>query len=294
MQRIVYFGTPSVAVPPLRALHAAGFEIPLVITGVDKRRGRGKALQPSAVKQVAIELGLDVSADVDDALDVQADLGVVVAYGHIIAPHVLDRLPMVNLHFSLLPRWRGAAPVERALLAGDEETGVCLMALADGLDEGDVYRRVAVPIGDDATLDSLRNELVDIGSTVLVDALREGLGAPTAQEGETTYARKITSADREIDWSLSAHQVRRVVALGGAHTSFRGRRFKVWEAAISPHCEFDASPGSIVVDDEGRLLVTTGSGCLALLEVQIEGKPRQSIDQWRNGARLTDGDRLGG
>ncbi len=293
MQRIVYFGTPSVAVPSLRALHAAGFDIPLVISGVDKRRGRGKALHPSPVKEAALELGLDVSAEIDDCLDVHADLGVVVAYGRIIAPHVLDLLPMVNLHFSLLPRWRGAAPVERAILAGDAETGVCLMALADGLDEGDIYRQVTVPISDDATLDGLRDELVDIGSTVLVDALGEGLGEPTPQVGETTYARKIASDERAIDWSLPAQQVRRVVALGGAHTTFRGRRFKIWSAALAPDCAFDVAPGSIVVDDESRVLVVAAQGCLELLEVQIEGKPRQSVDGWRNGARLTHEDRLG-
>jgi len=146
--RLVYLGTPDMAVPPLRALHDAGHDIALVVSGADKRRGRGGATSPSPVKAVALELGLPVTADPDDVLAVAADLGVVVAYGRIIRPHVLAHLPMVNLHFSLLPRWRGAAPVERAILAGDDRTGVCVMAVEETLDTGGVYARVRGRPGD--------------------------------------------------------------------------------------------------------------------------------------------------
>ena len=138
-RRLVYLGTPALAVAPLRALHAAGYDIPLVVSAPDRRRGRGGATMPSPVKAAALELGLDVTADPDDVLDVDADLGVVVAYGRLIKPHLLEALPFVNLHFSLLPRWRGAAPVERAILAGDDVTGVCLMAVEEDLDTGGVY-----------------------------------------------------------------------------------------------------------------------------------------------------------
>src|SRR3954470_10866093 len=124
--RLVYLGTPEMAVEPLRALPAPGCEIALVVTRADAKRGRGGALVASPVKQAALELGLPVTDRIDDVLDVGADLGVVVAYGRIIRPHVLDELAMVNIHFSLLPRWRGAAPVERAILAGDDVTGVCV------------------------------------------------------------------------------------------------------------------------------------------------------------------------
>ena len=141
--RLVYLGTPEMAVPSLRALVDAGHEIVLVVTGVDKRRGRGGDLSPSPVKAAALELGLPVSHDVDDVLDVVerrgAELGVVVAFGRIIKPHVLEAVPMINGHFSLLPRWRGAAPVERALLAGDEVTGVWVRALEETLVTGVVY-----------------------------------------------------------------------------------------------------------------------------------------------------------
>src|SRR4029079_8153688 len=173
-RRLVFLGTPQMAVPALRALVDAGFDVALVVTRIDKRRGRGSELMPSPVKATALELGLPVSHSVDDVLAVGADLGVVVAFGQLIKPHVLDVMPMVNLHFSLLPRWRGAAPVERALLAGDSETGVCLMQLEEGLDTGPVYRVVVVPIGPTITADELRRELVDVGTSLLVDELRAG------------------------------------------------------------------------------------------------------------------------
>ncbi len=139
--RLVFLGTPEAAVTPLQALVEAGFEVALVVSRADRRRGRGGGLVPSPVKQAALDLGLPVTERVEDVLaeGIDADLGVVVAFGRLIRPHVLDRLPMVNVHFSLLPRWRGAAPVERAILAGDTETGVCVMQLEEGLDTGPIH-----------------------------------------------------------------------------------------------------------------------------------------------------------
>src|SRR4051812_473977 len=148
-RRLVYLGTPEMAVPPLRALHAAGHELALVVSRPDKRRGRGGLLVPSPVKAAALDLGVPVTDRPDDATEVGADLGVVVAYGRIIKRPVLERLAMINLHFSSLPRWRGAAPVERALLAGDPTTGVCVMAVEEGLDTGGVYARSELAIGPD-------------------------------------------------------------------------------------------------------------------------------------------------
>ena len=159
------------AVPPLEALVAAGHDVALVVTSLDRKRGRGGALSPTPVKAAAQALGLPVSHDIDDVTSVGADLGVVVAFGRLIRPHVLAAVPMVNLHFSLLPRWRGAAPVERALLAGDTETGVCLMQLDEGLDTGPVYSNVRVPIGDRTTDDDVRAELVRLGTQQLVDEI---------------------------------------------------------------------------------------------------------------------------
>jgi methionyl-tRNA formyltransferase len=286
IRRLVYLGTPELAVAPLRALHAAGFEIPLVVSRADKRRGRGSGLTPSPVKAAAVELGLPVTTDVDDVLDVDADLGVVVAFGRLIKPHVLDQLAMVNLHFSLLPRWRGAAPVERAILAGDATTGVCVMELAEELDTGDIYRVHEVPIGPDQTLDELRSELVDLGTDLLVDALRAGLGSPRPQEGEPVYAAKIARDQLEIDWTEPAIEIHRMVRLGDAWTTEAGERFKIWRTAVVERD--DLGPGEV-----DGVVVGTASGALELIEVQPAGKPRRTAADWANGARLGPGDRLG-
>ena len=200
-RRLVYLGTPAMAVPPLAALLEAGFDVALVVSRPDAKRGRGGRLLPSPVKAAALDRGLAVTDRVDDVFAAGADAGVVVAFGRIIRPHVLDALPMVNLHFSLLPRWRGAAPVERALLAGDERTGVCLMAVEEGLDTGGVYGSVEVAIGSEETAAQLRDELVDVGTGLLVRQLLDGLGPPEPQGGEPTYADKIRPDELELDWA---------------------------------------------------------------------------------------------
>jgi methionyl-tRNA formyltransferase len=282
----VYLGTPELAVPPLRALLEAGFEIPLVVSRADKRRMRGSALAPSPVKAAAIELGLPVTDQVDDALSVGADLGVVVAFGRLIKPHVLDQLPMVNLHFSLLPRWRGAAPVERAILAGDRETGVDVMAVEEGLDTGGIYAEERVAIDDDLTLDELRGVLVERGTRLLLDLLRGGIGEARPQVGEPTYAAKIEPSEHELHFSDPAAQLARVVRLGQAWTTFRGRRLKVQRA----HAVEQSTLAPGVLDGS---LVGTGSGALELVVVQPEGKAPMSATAWRNGARPRIGERLG-
>jgi len=278
-RRLAFLGTPELAVPPLRALVAAGFDVALVVSQPDKRRGRGAALMPSPVKAAALELGLPVTDRVDDVLDVDVDLGVVVAFGRIIKPHVLAEVPMVNIHFSLLPRWRGAAPVERAILAGDERTGVDLMVVEEGLDTGGIYRRDEVDIGPDDTLEGLRDRLVAAGTTLLVDSLASGLGVPVPQEGVATYADKIQPDEREIRWSAPAIDVHRRVRIGGAWTTHSGRRLKIWRTAVPP-----AGDGPTV---------HAGDGPVELVEVQPEGKPRMAATAWANGARWQPGDRLG-
>jgi methionyl-tRNA formyltransferase len=281
-RRLVYLGTPEIAVPPLRALVDNGFDIALVVTRPDKRRGRGSQSMPSPVKTVAAELGIPVSHDVEDVLDARADLGVVVAFGQLIKPHVLAAVPMVNLHFSLLPRWRGAAPVERALLAGDQQTGVCLMQLETGLDTGPVFRRVVVDIGQSMTAAELRSELVDVGTRLLVDELRAGLGTPDPQSGEPTYAAKISPQELHIDWTRSAVEVHRLVRVGGAWTTLRGRRLKIIAVEL---IDPDQQPSSDLVG--GRV------GGLRLITVQPEGKPPLEFDAFARGARLADVEHLG-
>jgi methionyl-tRNA formyltransferase len=289
-RRIVYLGTPAMAVPPLEALVAAGFDLALVVTRVDKRRGRGGEMSPSPVKAAALRLGIPVAHTVDEALAVGADLGVVVAFGQLIRRPVLEALPLVNLHFSLLPRWRGAAPVERALLEGDEVTGVCLMQIEEGLDTGPVFARVEVPITDATTGDSLRAELVAAGTSLLVDSLRTGLGEPEPQTGEASHAAKITPDELRIDWSRPVAEIDRLVRLGGAWTMFRSKRLKVHSAAPESTAVDTVAPAPGVVDGAR---VGCSDGTLTLVDVQPEGKAVMTWTAFANGARPQPGEMLG-
>ena len=277
------------AVPPLEALHAAGFDIALVVTGADKRRGRGAGSTPTPVKLAALALGLPVAHDLAAVPGAGADLGVVVAYGRILRRPLLEALPMVNVHFSLLPRWRGAAPVERAILAGDQRTGVCVMAVEEGLDTGAIYACAEVVIRRDQTASALGEQLTALGSRLLVDTLTGGLGDPVPQSGEPVYASKINPEHLMLQWSGPAQQAARVVRVGGAWTTFRGRRLKVHEARAWPA---DAGPTSVQGSLQGDR-VATADGTLQLLVVQPEGKGRVSFADWANGARPTAGELFG-
>jgi methionyl-tRNA formyltransferase len=283
--RLAFLGTPEVSVSPLRALVAAGFDVALVVTRADKRRGRRGEPTPSPVKEAALELGLPVTTDVDAVLHSGADLGVVVAFGRLIRPHVLAVLPMVNLHFSLLPRWRGAAPVERALLAGDRQTGVDLMAVEEGMDTGPIYGRRITEIGAADTADGLRGRLGALGTDLLVGTLLAGLPEPVPQQGEPTYADKIERDDLALDWGRPAEELHRIVRVGGAWTTVDGRLLKVHDADV---VEAAGEPGTL----DGTV-VATGRRGLSLRTVQPEGRARLDAAAWRNGARLGPGARLG-
>jgi len=296
VQRIVYLGTPEMAVAPLRALVAAGVEVALVITRVDKRRGRGSALSPSPVKAAALELGLPVSHELADATKVGAALGVVVAYGRIIPPTVLSRVPMINVHFSLLPRWRGAAPVERALLAGDSETGICIMRVEEGLDTGVVYERVVVPIRQRHTLSSLRTDLVDASLAPLVRAVTQGCGSGEAQHGEATHAAKIDPSELRVRWSASARHIAALARLEAAWFMHAGKRVRLSAAQVAtlgaadPVASAKRSRGSTVgtvlqVGTDG-VVVACGEGAVLITTVQPAGKNSMSASAWANGARL--------
>jgi methionyl-tRNA formyltransferase len=273
---------------------------------------------PSPVKAAAVELGLgdQVTTRVEDVIGSGAQLGVVVAFGRLVKPPVLEALPMVNVHFSLLPRWRGAAPVERAILAGDDVTGVCLMELEEGLDTGPVLGRRVVPIGAEETADELRRELSVVGTDLLLEQLGAGLSEAVSQEGEATYAAKIDPAELRLDWALPAAQLHRVVRIGRAWTTFRGRRLGVLRATVGPAGDSAsgelAVPGAVAaaplapgelalppaiaappgVAGANAVVAGTGEGTLGLLEVQPEGRAAMAARAWANGARLRPGERL--
>ena len=300
--RLVYLGSPEVAVGPLRRLVAAGHEVLLVVSQQDKKRGRGGALSPSPVKRAAIELGLPVSdrlADVVAAVDLGAQLGVVVAYGRLIRPDLLDIVPFVNLHFSLLPRWRGAAPVERAILAGDSETGVCLMRLERTLDTGPVYRRTATSIGPAESASSLRSRLSVIGAQMLEEAISGGLvglGEPVDQVGEPTYAAKLDPAQFAVRWAEPAEAIARLVRIELAWTTFRGRRLKLIEAAAVLDRGVDTMAATSQIGELSRhgpeVWVRTGAGFLRLVAVQPDGRSAMNAVQWWHGVRPQRAERL--
>ena len=294
--RLVFFGTPADAVPALEALHAAGHDVALVVTQPDRRRGRGSDASPSPVREAAETLGLAVRTPeranevVDDVARSGAEVGVVVAFGQLLPPALLAAVPhgFVNVHFSLLPRWRGAAPVERAMLAGDTETGVCIMALEAGLDTGPVFARERTTIGATETAGELRARLVMLGTELLVATLpRVPTTTPAPQVGEPTYADKLSVDEFALDWSRPAVELARLVRAGnprpGAWTTDHGTRLKFWRANALSEC-IDAEPGTVF----GHTRVATGEGALELVEVQPEGRRTMDANAWLAGRRAPD------
>jgi methionyl-tRNA formyltransferase len=284
-KRIVYIGTPEIAVAPLQTLVAEGFVIELVVTGVDKRRGRGTETSANPVKAAALALGIPVSHDINDVLKLNPDglLGVVVAFGNIIAPEILQHVPMINIHYSALPRWRGAAPVERAILSGDSTTAVCIIQVVEQLDAGDVLATAPCTIGEDDSVVALRGRLGQLALPLLIDICSNGVSSQQAQTGEVVVARKITAHDLAIDWSSIPVAISRQVRLGNAFTFFDGKRFKVHEVSSASE---QLPAGSISVHD-ARVLVGARGGSIQLVTVQPEGKPRTSASEWARGARLS-------
>lgn len=282
--RVAFLGSPDEAVVSLRALVAAGHEVAVVLTRPDRRRRRGAPPEPTPVRRAAAELGLPVvtpessDAIVDALRGSGADCGVVVAFGRILAPAALETLPggLVNVHFSLLPRWRGAAPVERAILAGDAETGVCLMRVEAGLDTGPVYDRTVVAVAPDDTTGTLRARLAAAGAALLVDTL-PGLPTmvPVPQSGEAVTAPKVTVEEfridpRRDDLATVGRRVRAGDPRPGAWLLVGGERVKVLRVVAV--AESGPEPG--VIDADGRLGVRDGAVDLA--EVRPEGRRAMS------------------
>jgi methionyl-tRNA formyltransferase len=304
--RVVFAGTPAFAAKALAAIHGAGHEIPLVLTQPDRPSGRGLRLAPSAVAQWAGAHGLPVAkpASLNSAESVEliraaaADVMVVAAYGLILPRAVLEapRWGCLNIHASILPRWRGAAPIQRALLAGDRETGVCIMQMDQGLDTGPVLLERRVQIDPGATTGTLTESLAELGAAAILRAL-EGLPGLVAQPqpaAGATYAPKITKAEAPIDWKLPAavidRQVRALNPAPGAETTLGGDRLKVWRAGLANE---SGTAGEVLHFCNNRLVIGCGSGALELLEIQRPGGRRLAIADFLRGVALSKGMALG-
>jgi len=307
--RIVFAGTPEFAVPPLEALHAAGHDLVAVYTQPDRPAGRGQALTASPVKQRALEFGLTVEQpatlkspdSVERLRSFDADLIVVVAYGLILPQAVLDapRFGCWNIHASLLPRWRGAAPIQRAIVAGDTVTGITIMQMEAGLDTGPMLLVRETPIGPRELGGELHDRLSRLGADAIVTAIDEwqaGRIKPVTQPAEgATYAAKLSKAEARIDWTQPAVAIdRRVRAFNPwpvAETTWDGKQLRVWQCEPEP-LPFGAAPGTVLESAGARIVVATGEGSLRLLQLQVAGRRAMSAAEFLNANSLA-GARLG-
>ncbi len=306
--RVTFFGTSEFAVPTLRALVESAHGVGLVVAAPAQPSGRGRKLVPSPVETEARALGLAVLSpeDPNDPAFVaklksrSPDVAVLAAYGYILKPPLLaaPALGFLNIHPSLLPRYRGAAPIQRAILAGEQQTGVTVIVLSEQVDAGDIIEQEAVPVGQDETAGELSQRLADAGARLVLDALTrfgEGTPARTPQDPKlATRAPKIAKSERSIDWRESAQQIHnRIRALSpepGAVTSFRQRRIVLLRSRI-PSTSDEGEPGQLLIQHEG-LVVAAGSGTVEIIELKPEGKRAQTGQDFRNGLRPVAGERF--
>ena len=309
--RIVFLGTPAFAVPSLEALLAAApHRVVGVVTQPDRPRGRGQKTSDAPVKARAVEAGIPILQPermkdpvfLDALAAWNADLGVVAAYGRILTDAILaiPRLGMINVHASLLPRYRGAAPVHRAVIAGDTDTGVTIMRVVKALDAGPTIVKEHHPIGPDDTSDEVERALATIGARLVVavvDLMARGNAAEWPQdESLATYAHRVTKEDGVIDWSCSANRIHNLIR--GLHpwphafSFIDGKRMILRRSAVDTPGASPAAPGTIVEADGDRLIVATGDGLLRLTEIQAEAKRPMNARDFLAGHRLTIGDRF--
>jgi methionyl-tRNA formyltransferase len=308
--RLLFFGTPEFAVPALRGLAGEGFDIVAVVTQPDRPQGRSRSqLVPPPIKEVALAEAIPVlqPEDPNDPAFVEVlrpyepDLGIVVAYGHILKPALLELPPrgMINVHASLLPALRGAAPIQHAIMQGLEQTGVTIMQMAAGMDTGPILHQVSTPVASDETGGELESRLAEIGALALIEALallETGALAPRPQDDvRATYAPKLTVEAARISWAASAVAVARFIRgldpRPGAWTELRERRIKLFGARAAGSPPANAAPGEILATDPA-LLVATGDDLLQILDVQPEGKGRLAAADWVRGRGAHPGDRF--
>ncbi len=299
--KLIFAGTPEFSAQALAAILTAGHQVELVLTQPDRPSGRGMALRSSPVKALALASGIEVfqpqtlknTAAQERLRSVGADAMIVAAYGLILPQIVLDmpRFGGINIHASLLPRWRGAAPIQRAILAGDSETGVCIMQMEAGLDTGAVLLSGTLPIAGEETAASLHDKLADLGARLIVEALGR-LPLPACPQPETgvTYAAKIEKSEAVVDWrrpaSQLARQVRAFNPFPGASASLAGTSVKIWQAGIHPA---NGSPGTVIAVDRTGIVVACGQASLCLTVLQKAGGKRLPVAQFLAGTPVLVG-----
>jgi methionyl-tRNA formyltransferase len=309
--RVVLFGTPAFAVPSLERLLSSRHPVLAAVTQPDRPKGRGHKVTPSPVKSAAIGHGIPVlqperlldPAFLEPLRAMQLDLGVVAAYGRILPQELLDlpRLGMINVHASLLPRWRGAAPVHRAILAGDRSTGVSIMRVVKALDAGPVLARIEIDIGEDDTSPDLEARLALLGADLLVNVIDRLAAGSVAEEPQddrlVTYAPRLERSEGQIDWSRPAREVHDRIRglqpwpLVAARLS--GRRVLLRRSALGAASEdLRQPPGTILAVESDALRIATGAGTVRLLEIQPEGRPPMSVRAFVSGHPVRAGDRF--
>ena len=310
--KIIFMGTPDFSVGTLEALIAAGHEIPLVVSQPDKPKGRGHELQPTPVKEAALKHGLTVyqpkkvrDPEVIERLRAtEADVIVVIAFGQIIPKAILEmkQYGCINVHASLLPKYRGAAPIQQAVIDGEKESGVTIMQMGTGLDTGDMISKIIVPLAADETGGSLFDKLAEAGAKLLIATLPhifDGTAVYEKQpeESPTPYAGMITKQMGLMDFSKSAAELERLVRglnpWPSAFTFYNGKTLKVWESFVAESDDLNqAEPGTVVKADKKGIYVACGEGVLVLSQVQLEGKKRMDADAFLRGCRIEAGNRF--
>lgn len=306
--KVIYMGTPDFAVGPLEAIIEAGHEVTAVVTQPDKPRGRGKEMAASPVKECAQKHGIPVLTPVKikaaeavaQLREYPADIFVVAAFGQILSEEILQmpKYGCVNIHASLLPKYRGAAPIQWSIIDGETETGVTIMQMDRGLDTGDILFQQKVPIASEDTGESLFDKLAKAGSALITEALvkiEKGDVHPVRQDdAKSCYAKMLTKAAGKIDWSKSAAEIERLVrglnSWPSAYTEYKGKQLKIWKAKVMPAME--GAPGTIAKVTKDQVIVCTGDGALALEEIQLEGKKRMRMKEFLLGRSFEEGEVL--
>lgn len=309
--KIVYMGTPDFAVAPLEALIGAGHQVMAVVTQPDKQKGRGKEVQMTPVKECALKHNIPVfqpvkireKEAVDKLREYPADIFVIAAFGQILSEEILKIPPLgcVNIHASLLPAYRGAAPIQWAILNGEKETGVTIMQMEKGLDTGDMLLKRAIPIEPKETGESLHDKLMKIGAELIVEALplmEAGKILPEKQEdSKSSYASRLNKEMGRIDWNKDAGELERLVrglnSWPSAYTFYRGKTLKIWEADVREG-QSGKQPGEITQVGKDFVDVSCGKDTLRIYSLQLEGKKRMAVKDFLLGYDMQQGMTLGG